>query len=200
LYVDFVASAIGAEVNCDEWGIDIGLLGTQKVLSLPPDLGIIAVSKKAMAIVEEINYAGYDAILPFKNAVKEKYMPYTHNWRAIAALNYRCKYLLNIGIEKSIKNHKEVSSFCIKRIKEMNLKLFVKDENASSPTVTAVYVPENWSWEELNKELKSKGVCFGGSYGELSGKIFRIGHLGTQSDLRLVSGALDVLEEILKSK
>eukprot|EP01080_Neovahlkampfia_damariscottae_P006472 gene6472-10478_t len=200
LYVDFVSSAIGTEVKCDEWGIDIGLLGTQKALSLPPDLGIITVSKKAMKIVEEIDYSGYDALLPFKNAVSQKYMPYTHNWRAIAALNYRCDELLKNGLENSFKKHQEVSEYCIKRIKGMNLKLFAKDEKSSAPTLTAVYVPENWTWDELNKELKSKGVCFGGNYGKLAGKIFRIGHLGSQADLNLVSNALDILEKIIKSK
>src|SRR5205823_4505275 len=37
-YVDFVASGGGTPVLVDEWQIDLGLLGSQKVLSLMADL------------------------------------------------------------------------------------------------------------------------------------------------------------------
>lgn len=60
----------------------------------------------------------------------------------------------------------------------MGLKLFPKEGN--SPTVTAVYVPENWTWEELDKALRVHGMVVAGSYGKLTGKIFRIGHMGYQ--------------------
>jgi len=49
-------------------------------------------------------------------------------------------------------------------------------------------------------ELRKHGVVFGGSYGKLKDKIFRIGHMGSQADLELVKKALDVLELILQSK
>jgi aspartate aminotransferase-like enzyme len=38
--VDFVASAFAEPLEVAKWNIDLGLLGSQKVLSLPPDLGI----------------------------------------------------------------------------------------------------------------------------------------------------------------
>ncbi len=46
--VDFVAeSAGGADVRVDEWGIDLGLLGSQKCLSLLPDLSVLTMSERA---------------------------------------------------------------------------------------------------------------------------------------------------------
>jgi aspartate aminotransferase-like enzyme len=35
----------------------------------------------------------------------------------------------------------------------------------------------------------------GGSYGPIAGKVFRLGHMGTQADMGLMSQALDVLEK-----
>jgi len=34
----------------------------------------------------------------------------------------------------------------------------------------------------------------GGSYGPIAGKVFRLGHMGTQADMGLMNQALDVLE------
>lgn len=46
LYTDFVSSAGGAEVNVHDWKIDLGLLGSQKVLSMPPSLSVVTVSQR----------------------------------------------------------------------------------------------------------------------------------------------------------
>src|SRR5512133_1806567 len=77
LYVDAVASAGGAPVFTDEWHVDLILGGTQKVLSAPPSLSIVGISPRAWSIIEQINYPGYDALLPFKTALENAYFPYT---------------------------------------------------------------------------------------------------------------------------
>jgi aspartate aminotransferase-like enzyme len=51
--VDFVSSAFAAPLSVSKWNIDVGLCGTQKVLSLPPDLGIITMSERAWKAAEE---------------------------------------------------------------------------------------------------------------------------------------------------
>ena len=47
MYVDFVASAGGAPLLVDAWGIDLGLLGSQKVLSCMADLAMVSISERA---------------------------------------------------------------------------------------------------------------------------------------------------------
>jgi aspartate aminotransferase-like enzyme len=44
-------------------------------------------------------------------------------------------------------------------------------DDISSPTVTAVTVPDGWTWKQLDSALRASGVCFGGSYGKLEGKV-----------------------------
>lgn len=77
----------------------------------------------------------------------------------------------------------------------MGLRLFPRREEIMSNTVTAVYVPDTWSWKKLDKALRLRGLVLGGNYGCLSGKVFRIGHMGTQADMELVKKAMDILEE-----
>ena len=74
-YVDFVASGGGAPVDVDRCAIDLGLLGSQKVLSLPPDLSMVSVSERAWRAVADVGYAGYDALAPWKDGPARRYLP-----------------------------------------------------------------------------------------------------------------------------
>ena len=96
-YVDFVASGGGVPVEVDGCAIDLGLLGSQKVLSLMPDLSMITVSDRAWAAVEEVGYAGYDALAPWRTGLADKYLPYTHNWQAMAGLRVALQMLQDEG-------------------------------------------------------------------------------------------------------
>lgn len=195
--VDFVASAGGADVKVDEWGIDLGLLGSQKCLSLLPDLSILTMSDAAWKAAERVNYAGYDAVLPWRNAEDKLEMPCTHNWHANAAMNLSLRSLLEEGLENSFRRHKEVAEYCRSRILSMGLELYAKKIELASPTVTAVKIPSGWTWCKLDESLREHGMVVGGSYGLLAGKVFRIGHMGSQANMELVKTGMDILEEVL---
>jgi len=196
-YVDFVASGGGVPVNVDACHIDLGLLGSQKVLSLLPDLSMVTVSERAWEAVEEVNYPGYDALKPWRTGWQNRYLPYTHNWHALASLRIAIDRLLKEGVDRAYARHAEVAAYCRQRLQAMNVRLFPASEAFSSPTVTAVYVPEGWTWESLDKALRSHGMAVGGNYGPLAGKIFRIGHMGSQANMALVEKGMEVLARVL---
>ena len=196
-YVDFVASGCGVPVDVDACHIDLGLLGSQKVLSLLPDLSMVTVSQRAWEAVEEVNYAGYDALKPWRTGWQNRYLPYTHNWHALASLRVALNMLLDEGLDQVYKRHIEVAAYCRQRLQAMGVRLFPADEAFSSPTVTAAYVPEGWTWERLDAALRSHGMVVGGNYGPLAGKVFRIGHMGSQANMALVNQGMDVLAEVL---
>jgi aspartate aminotransferase-like enzyme len=199
-YVDFVSSACGAPVRVDDWNIDFGLLGTQKALSTPPDLCAVTISQRAWEEIQRVKYVGYDALLPFKNALETKYFPYTHNWHGMAALNLALLKLQKEGMENVFKRHNEVAQYCRERLSRMGIKIYPKDARLCSPTVTAAYIPEGWKWSDFNRELRKHGVVVGGSYGKLDGVVFRLGHMGSQASIALVTQACNALETILTSK
>jgi aspartate aminotransferase-like enzyme len=194
LYVDAVSSIGGAPVLPDEWHIDLCLGGAQKCLSALPDTCFLSVSTKAWEIIESVNYVGYDAIRPFKTAVEKHFFPYTPSWQATAGLNAGAEAILKEGLEACFNRHAEVASYCRMRLIEIGYRLYPAHGAVPSPTVTAAYVPEGIAWSEFDRRLRRHGLVVGGSYGPIAGKVFRLGHMGTQADMGFVKQALDVLE------
>jgi aspartate aminotransferase-like enzyme len=196
-YVDFVASGGGVPVEVDRCAIDLGLLGSQKVLSLPPDLSMVTVSDRAWAAIAGVGYVGYDALAPWRSGPAQKYLPYTHNWSALAALEISLDLLLAEGLEQVYARHATVAAACRRALDAMGVRLFAAQEAFNAPTVTAAYVPDGWTWPDLDRALRAHGMAVGGNYGELAGKVFRIGHMGSQANLALVAQGMDVLRRIL---
>jgi aspartate aminotransferase-like enzyme len=196
-YVDFVASAGGVPVDVDANHIDLGLLGSQKVLSLPADLAMVSVSERAWQRAKAVNYAGYDALVPWQNVLTERYLPYTHNWAALAGLRVAIEGLLAEGLEHVYQRHAQVAQLCRTRLRELGVELWPASEEQSSPTVTAAKVPAGWTWPQLDGALRRHGMAVGGNYGPLAGKVFRIGHMGSQADAALVEQGMDVLQSVL---
>jgi len=196
-YVDFVASGGGVPVEVDSCAIDLGLLGSQKVLSLPADLAMVTVSERAWARAQTVKYAGYDALLPWRSAVAGHYMPYTHNWPALAGLRIAIDMLLTEGLDAVYARHAQVAHLCRQRLQNMGVELWPASIEFCAPTVTAANLPACWTWPALDKALRAYGMVVGGNYGPLAGKVFRIGHMGTQADAELVAQGMDVLEGVL---
>ena len=69
------------------------------------------------------------------------------------------------------------------------LKLVAKSPELASDTVSAVYVPEGFDSNALTDHAyHAYKVSFGVGLGELNGKAFRIGHLGSLTDVMVLSG------------
>jgi aspartate aminotransferase-like enzyme len=197
LYVDAVSSIGGAPVLTDEWNIDLCLGGSQKCLSSLPDMAFLAVSDAAWEIIGQVDFVGYAALKPFQTAQAEHYFPYTPNWHGVAGLNAGAEVILKEGLFNSFSRHEETAQLCRDKIEEMGLALFPAAEAIPAPTVTAVNVPQGISWQEFDAKLRREGLVVAGSYGPLTDKVFRLGHMGTQADKDLVTRALGVIKKVL---
>lgn len=201
LYMDCVASMGGAQVLADDWHVDLALGGSQKCLSTPPDMSMIAVSGAAWQVIEEVGYVGYDSFLPYQKALDAPGMfPYTPNWHGVAALHTSAGLIKGEGLINCFSRHKKVAEYTRARIQLMGLSLYCADKAIPSPTVTAVKVPEGWGWKSLDKAFRDRGLVVGGNYGPMAGKVFRIGHMGHQARMELVEKALDVIDQVINSK
>jgi aspartate aminotransferase-like enzyme len=196
-YVDAVASAAGVPVLTDAWAIDLCLIGTQKALSALPDLAAVAVSDRAWEIIADVNYPGYDALAPYKEALEKRWFPYTPAWASLAGLHKACRLVLDEGLEKVYARHVQVAQACRDRAREIGLSLYPVAEAGCSPTVTALQVPASTSWDDLDRRLREQGVGIGGSLGPLAGKVMRIGHMGIQANMTLVERGMDLLAQVL---
>jgi aspartate aminotransferase-like enzyme len=197
LYVDAVASLSGAPLETDRWGIDLCLGGSQKCLSAMPNLAFLTVSVRTWEIVNKVDYRGYDALKPFETALTDRYFPYTHNWHAVASLKAATGMVLEEGLSNAVARHESVAAYCREQVAELGLELLPAPGSAPSPTVTAVKVPQEISWPDLDQRLRQKGMVVAGSYGPLAGKVFRLGHMGSQADMALMQRAMAVLGSVL---
>jgi aspartate aminotransferase-like enzyme len=197
LYVDAVSSIGGAPVLTDEWHIDLCLGGSQKCLSSLPDMAFLSVSNAAWDIIEQVDYPGYSALKPFRTAQANHYFPCTPNWHGIAGLNAGAELIIKEGLADSFSRHEAVAQYCREQIAEMGLTLFPAAGAVSAPTVTAVNVPQGLTWPEFDAKLRAEGLVVAGSYGPMTDKVFRLGHMGTQADIDLVTRAITVIRRSL---
>lgn len=199
LYVDAVSSIGGTPVLTDEWQIDLCLGGAQKCLSAMADLCFLAVSEAAWEVVEQVDYPGYDALKPFRTASRSFYFPYTPHWQGVAGLTAGAERILSEGLETVFARHARLAEACRSRLVEIGYELFPKPAAAPSPTVTAVRVPDAVGWDEFNRRLRQRGLAVGGSYGPLAGRVFRLGHMGSQADPALLEKALNVIAAVAET-
>jgi aspartate aminotransferase-like enzyme len=112
-------------------------------------------------------------------------------------LNAGAERIVNEGLEECFDRHETVAALCRKGLAEMGFELFPAKDAVPSPTVTAAKVPEGVSWEDFDRRLRAEGMVVGGSYGPMAGKVFRMGHMGSQADEALVKQALSVIGKVL---
>lgn len=193
--VDCISTFGGMDIRLKDWNIDVAILGTHKCLNLPPNIGISVVNQKTMDEIQQVQYQGYDSLFLLSNSLKRNQFPHSYDWRILSALNSRVRH-----IEKSkqeiYEHHLDVSKKLRSRLKEIGLKLLIEDEKNTAPIVTAVKLPEKVSWNELNVKLREKGVLFSSGKGE--SQVFRIGHMGIQSNMDHLLSSVQILENILK--
>ena len=112
------------------------------------------------------------------------------------ALDMALEKILSEGMESVFRRHAEIGETTRRGVREMGLTLF-PDEGVASNTVTAVNVPEGVDAARLLRMMREEhGVVLAGGQQSLSGKIFRIGHMG-YTTTEEIEGVLTALREVL---
>lgn len=196
-YVDAVASVGGAPVMADEWHVDLILGGSQKCLSAPPSMSFVGVSEPAWGRMAEVKYQGYDAILPFRTVRTDGRCPYTPYWHGIACLHAATQVLFAEGLDAVFARHHAVAARCRTGLAELGIPLWTAPNAINSPTVTAAMIPPRYTWPQWKAVLRAKGLVCTGSFGPMDGKVFRLGHMGTQAKPHLMEQVLEVIGELV---
>lgn len=179
--VDAVASMGGDPVLVDEWGIDIVLGGSQKAFSAPPGLTIVAISKAAWAKMEQRRNpipGFYVNLLNWKTTwLKDRVFPYTQPISDLYALDAAIDGLLAEG-DAVYERHFQVAEATRQTLIRGGFELYPQD-GASADTVTAFLIPQGLDDAKVRQHLWDRhGVMIAGSWGDLAGKVWRIGHMG----------------------
>lgn len=196
-YVDAVASLGGAPVDVQAWGVDLLLGGSQKCLSAPPSMSFVGVSDAAWRRIEEVAYEGYDALAPFRTVQADGRCPYTPYWHGVAALEAATAAIEREGAELVFARHELVAARCRQGLAELGIPLWTAPDAVNSPTVTAARIPDGMEWPVWQQALRKRGLVVAGSFGPMAGKVFRLGHMGTQADISLMDAALEAIADTL---
>jgi len=195
LLVDVVSSLASIDFRFDEWQVDVALTGPQKGLMLPPGMAILAVSAKALKANQSAKCARYfwDWAPIFERNARGEF-PYTPATALLFGLKESLAMLEEEGLINVFSRHARLAEACRRAIRAMGLRLLAKTPDESSNTLTAVCMPDGFDSDAyLAHAQRVLELPLGPGLGDVKGKIFRIGHLGSLNELELL-GALAGVE------
>jgi alanine-glyoxylate transaminase/serine-glyoxylate transaminase/serine-pyruvate transaminase len=199
LIVDTISSLGSIDFRMDEWGVDVGISGSQKGLMLPPGLSFNAVSEKALAASSKAtlprSYWRWDDML-ISN--KTGYFPYTPATNLLYGLREALLMLEEEGLERVFARHTRHATAARAAVASWGLEIVCQNPAEYSSVLTAVLMPEGHDADVLRSTiLDAYDMSLGTGLGRFARKIFRIGHLGHFNDLTL-AGTLAGVEMGLK--
>jgi aspartate aminotransferase-like enzyme len=181
-----------------EFGVDFFGSASQKALGCPPGMGIVSLSKDAVARTEsreKIPSVYCDLRKHRKRYQKNQQTP---NTPAISLFRALRKAFDSIdgqgGMPAWHKKHNSIAEHVRFRIRGMGLRL-IPEPGYESPSLTAFYCGNADSIKK--RLLEERGITIVGCKGELKGKGLRIAHMGSfrKGD---IDSCLDSLEQFLK--
>ena len=190
LFVDGVSSIASMDFRMDAWGVDIAVTGSQKGFMLPPGLAIVGFSPKAMDAVAEAKLprSFFDVRDMLGNYCAGGF-PYTPPVGLLNGLKTAAEMLLDEGLENVFARHRRIAEGVRRAVDAWELQLCAIRPELYSDTVSAIRVPDGFDANRIVAHaLNAYGVSFGTGLGELAGKVFRIGHLGSLTDVMALSG------------
>jgi alanine-glyoxylate transaminase/serine-glyoxylate transaminase/serine-pyruvate transaminase len=207
LIVDAVASLGGVPVPVDELGIDICVTVPNKCLGAPPGVAMMSVSERAWKLAENnpARHGWYHDLRTwawFREHEKDWHpYPTTLPTNVIVALNRALQRIFEEGIETHHASIRNAAIHTREGMDEFGFKM-LPDPEYAAPMLSAFYAcPDMGSVSEFMRYLRDEhGLMVSGGLGDLTGKIFRVGHMGEASSPEVVSALLDGVGEYLKSK
>ncbi|GAK60879.1 aminotransferase class V [Candidatus Vecturithrix granuli] len=199
--IDAVSSLAIEPLEMDAWGIDLCVSASQKGLESPPGLGLAAVGKNAWKRIEHVKSPGW--FLNFK--IWKKYekqwgdwhpQPITHAVNNLKALRKGIDRVLEEGLEARFDRHRACTRQLRQGLQARGFELCVPD-NSASHGVTSARDPRNKVAELLAYLREEQGIALAGSLGELKGKVFRVGHMGTGATTEMINMVLTALDQAI---
>jgi alanine-glyoxylate transaminase/serine-glyoxylate transaminase/serine-pyruvate transaminase len=198
LMVDCVASLGCMPFEMDAWEIDVAMAGCQKGLMTPPGLAFVAANARAHAVHQkaDLRTRYWDWTFRQGDAHYQKYggTPPEH---LLFGLRKALDMLLAEGLDRAALRHAllgEATRRAVARWQEGQVLAFNithPDERANS--ITTVLMQGRDPRPLLDYCREKCGVVLGVGIGELSGKAFRIAHMG-HVNAPMVIGTLGAVE------
>jgi alanine-glyoxylate transaminase/serine-glyoxylate transaminase/serine-pyruvate transaminase len=201
LMVDAVASLGCMPFNMDEWGVDVAMSGSQKGLMAPPGLGFVAANARAREVHKSagLRTPYWDWTDREGDAHYQKYAG-TPPEHSLFGLRQALDLLFEEGLENVFHRHALLAEAVRRAVgvwaEGQVLGFNIIEPSERSNTVTPV-LTNGCDPDALRAYCNEKcGVVLGHGIGDLSGKAFRIAHMG-HVNAPMVLGTLSVIEMAL---
>ena len=210
--LDCVSSLGGVDFRPDEIHADICITGSQKCLGSLPGLALLSVSNRMWDVFERrispITSFYFDLSrwrqmwIPKERGGKVMFgyrrQPITMATHLIYCLHEALKMIMEEGLDNRFKRHQLAAQAVREAVQAIGLEMF-PEKGIESPTISAIYPPEGIPEAELRRILREEhGIYIAGGLEELSGKIFRIGHMANTASPACVMPTICALEFALK--
>ena len=187
LMVDTISSLGSTDYRHDAWRVDVSVAGSQKGLMLPAGLSFNAISAKALAAARTArlprSYFDWGDQLAVSTT---GYFPYTPATNLLYGLHEALDMLLGEGLDQVFARHERLAEATRRAVRAWGMEILCANPAEYSSALTTVMMPEGHNADAFRKvTLQCFNLSLGQGLGKLSGKVFRIGHLGYFNELML---------------
>jgi alanine-glyoxylate transaminase / serine-glyoxylate transaminase / serine-pyruvate transaminase len=207
LIADAVSSMGGVPCPVDAWGIDVCISGANKCLEALPGVSFLSVGRRAWEIIDSLpnlNHGWYSDLRVWRKFATEwgswHPTPVTLPVNVILAVTASMRRIMKTGLEAHYARYAHASQAVRAGLRNLGYEMFVPDAYAA-PIATGIKARPEFEVAELSRWLiAERSIVIGGGLGELSGKMFRIGHLGKAAEREYLLDFLFAMEEFLRYK
>jgi alanine-glyoxylate transaminase/serine-glyoxylate transaminase/serine-pyruvate transaminase len=194
LLVDTVSSLASIDVQHDAWGVDVTLTGPQKGLMLPPGMAILAISERAVTASDKARCPrSFWDWRPVLERNRRGEFPYTPATTLLFGLREAIAIIREEGLENVFARHARLAEACRRAVRGLGLEILCKNPREYSSTLTAVVMPAGFDSDAFIRQAYARlDLSLGIGLGDVKGKVFRIGHLGSLNELELLGGLAGV--------
>jgi aspartate aminotransferase-like enzyme len=186
--VDAVSILGGDELPVDKWNVDICVTASQKAFAAPPGVSPLSISSRAKKHLQEnppssqyLNLKRY-----FRYFEENFETPFTPALPLFYAFSEALDMILEEGIVSRIKRHAVCAGAFYSGLSSMGFLPFAKFD-ARSNVVIAVNYLDGMDDKKFRTLLSDQfRVLVAGGFGQLKGKVFRIGCMGEVNEYHVM--------------
>lgn len=199
----FIADSVsilgGDDLPVDKWNIDVCVTASQKAIAAPPGVSPISINARTKKYIQDNS----SPILYFNLKRYFKYYqehfetPFTPALPLCYAFDEALNLIFEEGLQNRIDRHRRCADAFYTGLGAMGLTPYAKNDSRSNVVIAVNYLPgiEDKTFRDLlSNEFK---VLVAGGFGNLKGKVFRIGSMGEVNKYHVVR-TLSAIESAIR--
>jgi (S)-ureidoglycine---glyoxylate transaminase len=204
LVADCVVTLGGCEVAVDRWSVDVASAGTQKCLSCPSGLAPVTFNAAAERAIRgrrskvRSNYLDLGQLADYWSP--QRFNHHTAPTSMVYGLREALRAVREEGLAARFARHRLHGEALRAGLDALGLSLFGKEPpERRLPFITPVVVPDGVDELRVRQRLiEDFNIEIGAAFGQLQGKIWRIGTMGHSAHRQNILLCLAALESVLR--